>query len=134
MFAPIRLPFFIDNLYGGFAKVNGILSRDRQFLTLEFQVADNVLGGLLKGRPKEIRLPLKALASVEYKQNWFVARMILRAYRLGDLAEIPNAESGEAKLSIKRKDRKVAREMASSLNLALSEIRLAQMDEDEGTY
>lgn len=134
MYQRTRLPFFIDNLYGGFAKVNGILTANRQSLLLEFQVTDNVLGGLLKGQPKEIRLPLEAVASVEYKQNWFQARFYLRVYRLQDLANVPNAEGGEAKLSIKRKDRKLARSLVSSLNLQLSEIRLARMDEDEPDF
>lgn len=130
MLARTRLPFFIDNLYSGFAKLNGILTADHRQLLIEFQVTDT-LGGFFKGRPKELRLPLEAIASVAYKQNWFTAHFYLRVYRLSDLAAVPNAESGEAKLAIRRKDRQDARRLASSLNLALSEIRLARLDEED---
>ncbi|MCB0840951.1 MAG: hypothetical protein KDD99_29990, partial [Bacteroidetes bacterium] len=60
-----RLPFSIENVYGGFAKVNGILSVRKDILILEFQVKENVFGGLVKSRPKELNIPFRDLESVE---------------------------------------------------------------------
>ena len=126
-----RLPFTIDNVYGGFAKVNGILSIRKDILILEFQVKENVFGGLVKSRPKELNIPFGDLESVEFKKNWFVANFYVRVYRLQDVSDIPGNEDGEIKLKIKRKDREKAATMASHIALRISEIRLDMMDRED---
>ena len=126
-----RLPFFMDNLYGGFAKLNGILSVMKDMLVLEFQVKENVFGGLVKSRPKELNIHLKEIDSVEFKKNWFVANFYLRTVKLQHLDGLPGGEDGEVKLKIKRKDREKAKHLASYLALRLSEIRLDMLDEED---
>ncbi|MEZ4775882.1 MAG: hypothetical protein R3D00_22060 [Bacteroidia bacterium] len=123
------LPFTIDNVYAGFAKVSGILSVVRDHLILEFQVSD-VIGGIVKGRPKEIRIPLRSVEQVVFKKNWFVANFYVRVYRMTDLQDIPNNQAGEVKLSITRKNRERAIQLASSINLRLSELRIEMLDDD----
>lgn len=126
-----RLPFTIENVYGGFAKVSGILSVLRDALRLEFQMSDNLIGGVLKGNAKEILLPLKAIESVEFRKNWFVANFYIRVFSLKDIQSMPNNDEGEVKLRIKRRDRDRARNLASHINLRLSEIRLEMMDDND---
>lgn len=123
------LPFSIENVYAGFAKVSGILSVVRDHLILEFQVSD-IIGGIVKGRPKEIRIPLRSIEHVIFKKNWFVANFYIRVYRMKDLEDIPNNQAGEVKLSIIRKNRERAIQLASSINLRLSELRIEMMDND----
>ncbi|MEZ4827338.1 MAG: hypothetical protein R3C61_13825 [Bacteroidia bacterium] len=122
------LPFTIENVYAGFAQVTGILSVVRDHIILEFQVSD-VIGGIVKGRPKEVRIPLRSVESVQFKKNWFVANFYLRVYKMKDLEDVPNQKSGEVKLSIARKNRQRAMQIASSVNLRLSEIRIEMMDD-----
>ena len=120
----------MDNLYGGFAKLNGILSVVKDIVVLEFQVKENVFGGLVKSRPKELNIHLKEVDSVEFKKNWFVANFYLRTVKLQHLDGLPGGEDGEVKLKIKRKDRDRAKQLASYMALRLSEIRLDMLDEE----
>lgn len=121
-----RVPVSITDLYGGFARATGLLILESDALILEFQVKDEIFG-VVKGKPKSFKIPLLALDSVAYSQNIFVAKIELRVKRLRDLEGIPNAEKGEIKLRIGRKDRKRAKEFVSSANYQLSEIRLDEM-------
>lgn len=121
-----RVPVAITDLYGGFARATGLLILESGSLILEFQVKDEILG-VVKGKPKSFRIPLAALDSVSYAQNIFSARIELRVKRLRDLEGIPNAEKGEIRLRVGRKDRKRAKEFVSSANYQLSEIRLDEM-------
>jgi hypothetical protein len=127
----IRLPVTIDDLYGGFVVMNGLLRLEKDSLIVEYQTKDNILGGVFKSQPKEARIPLRNLSEVIFKKNWFSASLLLKAYSLTDLAHFPNAEDGMAKFKIKRKHRNDAANLASSLNLRLSEIRLDEMDQEE---
>ncbi|MDX2247900.1 MAG: hypothetical protein SF052_14035 [Bacteroidia bacterium] len=124
-----NLPFSIEDVYAGFAKVSGILSVVRDHVILEFQVSD-AIGGIVKGKPKEIRIPLRSIESVQFKKNWFAANFYLRVYRMKDLEAIPTNRAGEVKLSIQRKHRERALQLASSMNLRLSELRIEMMDEE----
>lgn len=121
-----RVPVSITDLYGGFARATGLLILESDSLILEFQVKDEILG-VVKGKPKSFKIPLVALDSVAYSQNIFSAKVELRVKRLRDLEGIPNAEKGEIKLKIARRDRQRAKEFVSSANYQLSEIRLDEM-------
>lgn len=125
----IRVPFSIEDLYGGFAKASGLLRLDGPHVMMEFQVEENLLGGLFKGKPQVYRIPVSALDSVEFKKSWFVTRLILRVVRLHDLEGVPGAKEGEVKLKIRKQDRERAAEIVSQINIRLSEIRLSDMDD-----
>ncbi|MDP5172741.1 MAG: hypothetical protein NWR72_21060 [Bacteroidia bacterium] len=127
----IRVPFIIDDIYGGFAKASGLLRIESDALLLEFQVQENLFGGLMKGKPKVFRIPITALDSVEFKKTWFNSKLIIRVMRLRDLDGVPGAQEGEAKLKIRKQDRERAKEIASQVSIRLSEIRLSQMDDLE---
>jgi len=127
----IRLPVTIDDLYGGFVVMSGLLRLENDKLVLEFQTKDNLVGGFFKSEPKEVHIPLRRLAEATFKKNWFAASLRLRAYSLMDLKGVPNAEDGAVKFKIKRNNRNDAANFASMLNLRLSEIRLEEMDQEE---
>ena len=124
----LRVPFTIDDLYAGFAKASGLLRIEQDDLLMEFQVQDNLLGGIVKGRPQGFRIPIEALDSAEYKKNWLGSRVIIRVQRLSDLEGVPGAERGEVKLKIRKEDRTRAQDLIGQLNIRLSEFRLADMD------
>ncbi|MEM7659062.1 MAG: hypothetical protein AAF399_23270 [Bacteroidota bacterium] len=126
MFSPTRsrLPFFIDDLYGGFAKAQGMLRVEQDALGIEFQVKDSITGGLIKSKLKDIRLTFDQVESVEYKQNVFVASFRIRLLSLQIAKDIPVSDKGILKLKIARSERKKAKEIISNINLLLSEHRL----------
>lgn len=130
---PSRLAFFIDDLYAGLAKASGLLRLEGEAIILEFQVEENLIGGLVKGQPKVFRMNLRAIESVELEKKWWWRnpRLILRVKRLRDLEGIPGSKEGEVDIKIRRQDREDAKAMVSRINLLLSEIRLADMDDQE---
>ncbi|MEO1449948.1 MAG: hypothetical protein AAFV07_10505 [Bacteroidota bacterium] len=119
-----RLPFSIDDVYGGFAQVTGILTAEEDAIFLEYQTQDNILGGLIKSSTRELMIPLQELDSVEARSKWTGTRFFIRVRRLASLDGLPNVENGEVKLKIKRKNKEVAISMASRINLRISELRL----------
>lgn len=126
-----RLPFSIDDVYGGFAKVTGLLTVEEDALFLEFQTKDNILGGLIKSAPRELMVPMKELDSVECVSKWTGTRFFVRVRRLSLLDGMPNVENGEVKLKIKRKNKQTALNMASKINLRISELRLDPSERGE---
>lgn len=128
-----RLPFVIDDIYSGLARVNGLLSLSRDNLTLEFQTQDNIVG-ILKGKTGERKLSIRDLYQIEVKSSWFGRSFIIRPSSLSVIRDFPGANDSELKLKIKRRDLQSAKEIASYVNLRISEIRLEEMDNEEGTY
>ncbi|MDB4286327.1 hypothetical protein N9933_03405 [bacterium] len=127
-----RLPFVIDNLYGGFAKVDGLMVLEGDNLWVEFQMKDNVLGGVVKAEPQEIPIPLEEIESVRYKKTWFVSKFFIRVYRIDILEGIPGNEKGEVKLKIPRRDAKAAIEMASRISYLVSELHFNDSEHSGG--
>jgi len=124
-----RLPFSVDNLYSGLARVEGLLSASKNDLTIEFQTQDNVLR-VFKGRTGSLTLSYGDLYRVELKANWFRRKLIIRPNSLQSLGNMPGIEEGAISLSIKRKNLHEAKELASYVAMRISEIRLEQMDEE----
>jgi hypothetical protein len=125
----VSLPFTTEDAYQGLANVNGMMQVRRNELILEYQVKDNIFG-VLKSGTKELHIPFSELSEVQYKLNWFVSRFRLHVKSMRILGEFPVGKDGVISLKIKRKQKKVAQDLASSINLRLSEIRLDMMDDD----
>lgn len=125
----LRLHFTTDDAYSGLAKVQGILRAEKDRLILEYQVKDNLFG-VIKSNPKKLNIPYEELAEVNYKLNWFVSRFRLHVNSMKVLGEFPVGKEGVISLRITRKQKQTAKELASYINLRLSEIRLDQLGED----
>lgn len=131
----ISLPFSLSNVYGGFAKVKGLIHVHRNSLGIDYQSEDSIVG-LVKSKPQEIEIPYTEIQFVELKTNLFTTRLILRVSSLAAIADFPKPSSrkipaGEMRLSLKRSDRERARQAVSYINLRLSEIRLDKMDGED---
>jgi hypothetical protein len=128
MFSPNhQLPFSIDDLYGGLARVNGLLRVREGELLLEYQTQDNLVG-VFKGRSGTTVIPIRDIYEVEVKSNWLGRAFILRPRSLSLLADMPGADESQLKLKFNRRDLTSAKEIASYLNLRISEIRLDEME------
>ncbi len=127
LFPGHRLAFSIDDLYSGLARVNGLLSLTRDDLVLEFQTQDNLVG-VFKGRAGSTRIPIRDIYEAEVKSSWLNRFLIIRPKTLSAIAEIPGADESELKVKFKKRDLNSAKEIASYLNLRISEIRLEEME------
>jgi hypothetical protein len=123
----LRLHFTTDDAYSGLAKVEGILRAEKNRLILEYQVKDNLIG-VIKSSPKELRIPFEELSEVTYKLNWFVSRFRLHINSMKILGEFPVGKDGVISLRIRRKQKEMAKDLISYINLRLSEIRLDRLD------
>jgi len=122
------LPFYIDNMNGGFMKADGVLRVEGQTLVFEFHVKDAILEAY-KSDLKEIRIDLQELDLIEFKKGIFIPKLILHGKTAKSLADLPGDELTERTLKIKRKHRNIAASIASNLNLRLSEEKLRQLED-----
>jgi hypothetical protein len=127
----IRLPFSIENVYQGLARVNGMLILQQQMLTLEFQVKDALLGGFFKSRAKSMRIPLMQIESVRFKKSFFGDSLTIQVTSISLLEGLPTAHPGELKLSTRKQDRERAQQFESRIGLLISELRLDPADRSD---
>lgn len=122
------LPFSIENLNGGFMKVEGILRVEGEQLTFEFQKKDAVVEAY-QSELKTEKIPLSELDMLEYKKGWFSGKLILHGKTARSFGDLPGSELTERVLKVKRKHRDLAASISSNLNLKISEEKLKQLDD-----
>ena len=122
----ISLPFSIPNVYQGLAEAKGIVRTTEAGLSLEFEVKDGVVG-LLKSGINEVRLDIDELSRVDLHTGWFRTRLSIRTRSMTALSSIPGNEAGQIQLQIARKDRILAKGLASTLMLRLTEKELTRL-------
>jgi hypothetical protein len=122
------LPFSIENLNGGFMKVEGILRVEGEHLIFEFQKKDAVVEAY-QSELKTEKIPLSELDMLEFKQGWFSGKLILHGKTAKSFGELPGKDLTERVLKVKRKHKNVAASVSSNLNLKLSEQKLNELDD-----
>jgi hypothetical protein len=122
------LPFYLDDLYSGLARLSGLIRIEGDYLRLEFQTQDNLIG-VIKGNSRTKFISLRDIFKVELKSSWFSRLLVIRPSTLQALDGIPGADESELKLKFKRRDLEIAKHLVSQLNLRISEIRLEDLDE-----
>ncbi len=123
------LPFSISDAYEGLADVDGLARFENDLLTLEFETKDAFFG-IVKSGVQTIEIALSDLASVTFKKSMIRATLKLQVRSMALLEDLPGTKGGEVKLRFARKYRDEAQSLSSSLQLRLSERKLALMDEE----
>jgi len=122
----ITLPFKIRDVFQGFAECHGILSFDGKHLTFEYQTKDSIVGAL-QSEVKEICFSIDEIEEFIFKKNIFRRRLIIRVGNMISAMRIPNAESGEIRLSIARKHLNAALNLTSQVQLQLTDAELRRV-------
>lgn len=122
------LPFSIENLNGGFMKVEGILRVEGEQLVFEYQKKDAVVEAYQSELRTE-KIPLSELDMLEFKKGWFSTKLILHGKTAASFGDLPGEELTERVLKVKRKHRNVAANISSNLNLKLSEQKLNELED-----
>ncbi|MBN2092023.1 hypothetical protein JW964_20565 [candidate division KSB1 bacterium] len=125
----LSLPFKITNLFSDLAEAHGLVSIEGDYLRMEFQTQDAILG-LLKSQLKEIKIPIQELNSAIYQKKLFGTKIILRANKLSTLSRVPGHQKGQVVLEISRKDRDQAEQLVSSLDMKITEMNLRRLDKE----
>ena len=117
----LHVPFTFDDVYGGWARADGILRFDGRELTLEFQVKDNVVGYMTSG-VKTVSVPLADVISLKLVSGWlgWNPMLELRTDKLLTLRDIPGRAGGVVRLAIARSDLELARQMAEVVHAAIA--------------
>lgn len=126
----MSFPFIIDELHGGFMKVDGILRMDGEQLLFEFQKKDNVIGMYQSEIQTEV-IPIADLSMAEYKKGFFKDKIVLHGKRATSFKALPGKDMGERVLKIKKKNRSKASSLISRINLELSELKLKELEDKE---
>ena len=122
------LPFVIENLNGGFMKIEGILRVENEKLVFEFQKKDAVVEAY-QSELRTVEIPVSELDMLEFKKGWFSGKLILFAKTARSFGDLPGKDLTERVLKVKRKDRELAANISSNLNLKLSEQKLKELDD-----
>lgn len=80
-----------------------------------------------KKRVHEVELSIAELESVTFKASFTGTYLLLRGRSLRTFQAFPTDNGAVLRLNFKRKYRKAAEHMGSSMRLALSELRLTEM-------
>jgi len=123
------LPFYMDDLNGGFMKLEGILRVEKQKLYLEFQKTDAILE-TYKSDVREKEIDLSEIAMMEFKKGFFSSKLIIHAKRAITFQDFPGNQLTERVLKVKKKHRDIAASISSNVNLELSERKLKELDGD----
>ena len=122
------LPFTIENLNGGFMKIEGILRVEGESLVFEYHKKDAVVEAY-KSELRTEEIPLSELEMLEFKKGWFSGKLTLYGKTAKSFGELPGSELTERELKVKRKHRDIAANISSNLNLRLSEKKLKEMED-----
>lgn len=123
------LPFYIDDLNGGFMKLEGILRVEGGKLLFEFQKKDAVFEAY-KSDIMTTEIELSDIDMMEYKKGVFTSKLIIHAGRPSVFQDLPGNQLTERVLKVKKKHREIAANMSSNINIALSERKLKELDND----
>jgi hypothetical protein len=111
------VPFTIPKLYGGLAQCHGLLRGEGDSLIVEYQLRASFCG-LLRRRPRAVRVPLAQLEAVEFHRRGLFRKqgvVVIKAKSLAPLAELPFSRPGEVELAIAPRDRAAAEEFVAGL-------------------
>ena len=124
------LPFYMDDLNGGFMKLEGILRVESGKLHFEFQKKD-VFFEAYKSDLMTIAIDLSEISMMEYKKGLFTSKLIIYSKRAAAFKELPGNDLTERILKVKKKHREIAANISSNINLELSEQRLSELKGDD---
>ena len=107
-------------------QVQGVARVDAEALVLEFRTVDGVLGKA-KSEAREVSLNLSDLESVSHRRGWLSDTFTITTRRISSLESVPGARGPELTLRCRRKYRKAAESVASTLRLLIADRHLADL-------
>ena len=72
-------------------------------------------------KPIELRIPLSAIASVDFREGWFSCSLLITPGRLAPFGHFPEYRNGAVRLKFAKKQADVARRFAEYLERRVEE-------------
>lgn len=123
-----NIPFSLKKVYEGLAKTEGLLRYENDTVWLEFQTKDSFFG-LIKSEIKKVPMHAKDLESAALKHRMRRSYLTLRSTSLSALEQLPNRDGAEVVFEFKRQYRDELDQMMPALLLAISEAKIARLDD-----
>ncbi len=114
-----RLPFCVDGLYAGCAKLDGLVILSPEILTLEYRMKDNVFGAF-SGQINTRTIAWQDIERAECGLGFFSPWLALTARTLNAFDKLPCTDPSQLRLGIAWKYRHQLRALTSEINLHLS--------------
>src|SRR5687768_6261549 len=108
----IRLPFRIGGLYGGMARLDGLVILSPECLTLEYRMSDTFVG-TITGGIKSRSVPWAELDRAECGLGFFMPWLSLASQALSTFDGLPSADPCQLRLRIPWKHRRRLRALTS---------------------
>ncbi|MEM1095858.1 MAG: hypothetical protein AAGJ10_14770 [Bacteroidota bacterium] len=121
---PVRITPTTTDYMKGITDIVGMLTYEHGTLRLECKPESYILPGKLS----TVEFQLADLFEVQFSKKWSNSTLGIQPRRMSLLDGIPGAHTDALVLRVKRKDRNAAANLASKVNLDLSEWRLGQLD------
>ena len=121
---PVRLTPATTDYMRGVSDIVGMLTYEHGVLRLECRPESYIT----RGDITTVEFKLEDLFELLFTQNWMGGRIGIKPRRMTQLDGIPGEHTDALVLRVKRKDRHAAANLASKVNLDLSEWRLGQLD------
>lgn len=104
--------------------IEGLISSSTNSIVLELQTTSNAMQ---KSEPLQHVFEIGDLQWVEFIQNVVRSRINLEAQKLSTFADVPGARQNQLRLNVARKYRDRAADLATHLQIILTEMRLDEM-------
>ena len=108
----VSVPFTCEAEDGMSSAIGVLHVRDDSFFA-EFRVRNAF--GILKSKTHVVQIPRSNLSRIELVPGFLGSKLVVSSQTLSELGDLPNAETGRVKLSIKRNDEAHAREITHAL-------------------
>jgi len=119
----LSLPFKIDEVFGGLAETQGILSLRESHLKLQYQTKD-ALFGMMKSAIKESRVSFGEIEEACFKKGFFSSKLTLRFSSMATLPGLKGEKPGEVCLKVEKKYADIARDFESKIRLQVADLLL----------
>ncbi|MFP4543822.1 MAG: hypothetical protein ACOC2K_00305 [Bacteroidota bacterium] len=119
----ISLQFKMKEVYHGLAECDGMLHCGEDYLIIEYQTKDGLVG-MIKSGVKTLKIPFSKVLSAKVIKKWFTLTMVINTSSLSIVSALPGSDGGRIELKLNRQDYGSASEMISFINLGISEARL----------
>lgn len=117
---PPAAAFTTPDLYGGLARASGVALIQDDDLLIEFETKDTVFG-IIKSGVKEIRVPLRDIASVRLTRVIWSTKLILQSHRLKSFEDFPGHKGGTIQLIFDRHARAASERLAAELSKRIAQ-------------
>lgn len=127
----IVIPIKNDEVYEGFAELNGVMKFEKPNLVMEFQTSDSFIG-ILKSAVKKIIIPISDIGGMEFtKGNIFKApKLKLSLKSMIYFNDLPYSVSNPLQFKLAKNISEIAASFVSQINLMISEQLIEDLESE----